>query len=125
MNPPRKKTAKETLDAIMRSVEADEAIAAVAKKTDEEVLRDLKAAGFDLDAERAKARAQIAELEGAIPVQGPPKVVPIRQPRAMWLLVAAAIAAAAVVFLGSLRNEQGHPPEPVAHPSSPVDASSE
>jgi hypothetical protein len=117
MSTPRKRTSEETLDAILRAAEADEAIERVSKMTDEEVRRELTAAGFDLDAERAKAEAQVAELRGAR------KVVPIRRiPRAAFILGAAAIAAGIVFALGRAGDQ---PDRPVAHPAPSLDASAE
>jgi hypothetical protein len=74
MKGPRKLTPEETLKALELSAEADAAMREVLAMTPEEVDKDLEDAGFDMAAQRAKARARVEQLRalaGSPPAKAP------------------------------------------------------
>jgi hypothetical protein len=91
----------------------------------EQAERDLAAAGFDVQAERAKAAAFLDELEGkpATPARAAASARARRRPRAavLWLAAAAAATATGGLLYAALHTPApAPPPSPSSPPSTPT-----
>jgi F0F1-type ATP synthase membrane subunit b/b' len=66
-----KRTAYETLVALIAQDEANAALEEVTAMSDEEIARELETAGIDIEQEKARARERL-ELHGLLPRRVPP-----------------------------------------------------
>jgi hypothetical protein len=118
-----KKSAKGTLETLVSQGEADDAVREALEMSDEERARALADRGFDVRAERARAKEMQRELEARAPREA--EIVPLHRARraraGVVLLVAASLAAMFLFFVG--RNPGIDGPHITTSPVQVVDAS--
>jgi DNA-directed RNA polymerase specialized sigma24 family protein len=116
----RKRTSREVLPALVAQGKADDAVRDALAMSVQERARALAEDGFDVEAERARAKRMRRELEGL--VDRPRRAVALRRPAAVLLLGASLATAIVLLLLGRAPRPDGLPENDLPNPPA-LDAS--